>query len=618
MKLHDRYSTPGWILLATLVSILGAPGCVSPEEEQMFQPAYEPLDLTEPGWQHSKPLLLVADCQIFNIHSMPVPDRNLSAQSMVPTAIRSPQLNLFATEVLRWILADQDTPTEGIVHLGDAQDLACDGEFARFVEVMMSADQPWVLAPGNHDCFYFGNFHPQRHDDWRSACHGAGEPLTKDRFVRKYVAALLHQQGPGFAALARSLGLEDRLDLPLEELAELLPDQHTWSTPLGGEGYLDRIEWSIDRERPWRSFILQMIDIGSGPDHIQGHAIVMDSCQYQERPVMLPNAWESYPMPLNTGLTGQMLSDQMRSIRAWMEELHDIDSSPVLMCHHPVAGWEAKTYANMFGLLEQFKKASVIVTAHTHDGHYETHSLGGDLQLVELNVGSTTDWPMEWRTFQVFLNRELRDGQDLYVQSRRYTLAEELRNRPGFFELGWEVPFGEIDDYRAFRQGVASKASIFDMYLGYHLKPPLFGPPNVKVREGSYDTETRFKIGLMNTYARLLRLFPTDAGDGIVSWPGGCASDEDVLARIDLMNKPGIPIEDRIALLVELEPFEIDRKSRDPLSGEVTDENRLRFMLSQAVWASRFGYTAGRGLLPEDELVRVKVPGGLAPSALSK
>ena len=42
-------------------------------------------------------------------------------------------------------------------------------------------------------------------------------------------------------------------------------------------------------------------------------------------------------------------------------------------------------------------------------------------------------------------------------------------------------------------------------------------------------------------------------------------------------------------------------------SGESTDEARVRFKLSQAVWASRYEVTHGRKLQAADELIRVEV-----------
>lgn len=585
-----------------------APGCLKPEVEPSYLPAYEPFDPTDPSWSSTLPVLLVSDCQVFNLLTEPVPERNLSSQSMVPTAIRSPQLNLYTPDVLRFILADEQVPTKGVLHLGDALDLGCEGEFETFLDAMSGSGRPWLMVPGNHDCTYFGNYVPALTDNWSAGCTGAGAPMTKDLFVRLYVAALLKQEGEGFAALARDLGFEAARELPLRAVADRLPLEHRYEAPEGSRAYLEAIAWNIDEERPWRSFVMQRANLdGEGERAIPCCALLLDSCQYELQPTMLPNAWRSYPLPLNAGFTGEMLGDQLALLREWLVELESKNRVGLLAFHHPLDFLAARTRANLNWLVEHGSTADLFVTAHTHRGHFEYHDIGQDRQLVELNVGSTTDWPMEWRTLAIYY-RERDGARQAYMQTRRFTLAERLRNEPGYFEAGWEVPFGELDDYRGYRQGRPSASSITDIYLGYHLKPFFLGPAHVRPREGARDTEAQYKLGLLSTHDRLLRLFPTDVAAADVSWPAGCASDAEVRERIERASAKEAAIDERIALLAELEPFERARHSRDPESGESTDAERLRFKLSQAVWASRYEYTRGRTLQPEDELVRVRLP----------
>ena len=64
-------------------------------------------------------------------------------------------------------------------------------------------------------------------------------------------------------------------------------------------------------------------------------------------------------------------------------------------------------------------------------------------------------------------------------------------------------------------------------------------------------------------------------------------------------------LETKIGLLEQLGAFERSRSTRDPESGEPSDDARLRYKLSQAAWASRFEAEQGRRLRVEDELIRV-------------
>lgn len=594
--------------LALLAASLLCATCVTPDREPKFLPAYEPFDPTSPDWRHTRKVLLVSDCQLFNLYTDTVPERNLSSQSLIQTAIRSPQVNLFSGDVLRWILTDPELDVSGVLHLGDAADLACENEFREFQELMATSGRPWLMAPGNHDCYYFGNYHPDRPELWERACYAAGEPLEKDRYVRMYIAGLLQQKEQAFRLLAADLGLEHRLDEDVMVLADRLPAQHRWESTAGSDGLLDAIAWNIDEEHPWRSFVLQRARLeGPGDDDVPGKAILLDSCQYWEKPAMLPNAWATYPLRHNPGMVGQMLADQLRILREWVEPLDMEQEGAVLLSHHPVSVYEAKTASSIRWLWANTAGIAMFITAHTHDGHYVHHFLG-DREAIELNLGSTTDWPMEWRTMQVFIPRDFGPAgtNTAYVRCERHTLAEELRNRPGFFLPGWEIPFGAQDDYRAFRQGESTVSAITDIYLGYHLKPPLFGPARVVTRKGAEATEARYKDTLLGTYGRLIELFPTDPAAPEVEWPSACSSDAEVRERIERAAVADVALKDKIALLVELRRFERSRTTRDPESGAPLDELRANYRLSQAVWASRYGFTQGRTLQAGDELIRAR------------
>ena len=126
-------------------------GCVTPDPAPRFTPAWEPFDPEGADWRTTRKALLVADCQFHNLYSRALPERNLAIKALVGTAIRPPQLDLFSRDVLSWILAQGAPEAEVVLHLGDAVDLACTGEFETFVEVMDGGKRPWFMAPGNHD-----------------------------------------------------------------------------------------------------------------------------------------------------------------------------------------------------------------------------------------------------------------------------------------------------------------------------------------------------------------------------------------------------------------------------------------------------------------------------------
>lgn len=586
------------ISVAALLVVLAA-GCAKPDLASRFTPAWEPFDPSTEGWLHTSKTLLVSDCQLHNLLSKPLPERNVSLKAAITTSIRAPQLDMFAGDVLRWILATTGPECEGIVHLGDGCDLACEAEFDKFLAVMETTDKPWVMAPGNHDFFYFGSYDTEDIGLWEEACYEGGRVLTKDLFIRLYVAAILRQQDPGFAALATALGVGDHRDEPPARLAERLPDEFEWKAEHDDPGYVRRIAWKIDRKMPWRSFIVQSVRQSATERDWQYDIFVLDSCQYTRRPGLIPNAWGSYPLVLNCGSTGEMLPDQLRLVRRWLEEGRA--HGHVLAYHHPYGELAPRTKASL-GWLWRERRVGMMVTAHTHVGYYQYHDLGDGETELELNVASTTDWPMEWRTLQGFVNPQ---KQEIYVQSERHTLVDELRERGGYFDVGWEIPINAPDDYRKYKQGEPANIMFVDFYLAHHLVPYWLPAPHVRASPQARETEEQIKDTMLWTYFRLLQYFPTDPTMTGLTWPPGTHDDRTLTDRILAITGERDALEKKVALLKELEQFERNRRSADPRTGASTDDVRLRYKLSQAAWASRFEYEKGRRLRVEDDLIRV-------------
>jgi len=567
-----------WVVLLLL-----AAGCVTPDPHPRFTPAWEPFDRSGEGWYQTRQALLIADCQVHNLYSKALPERNLSAEAAAATAIRPPQLDLFSTDVLAWILENGAPDADVVLHLGDALDLACTGEFDAFLAVMATSKRPWFMAPGNHDFFYFGTYDPQDKGLWEDASYGAGEPLTKDRFIRLYVSAILKQDEPGCVALKGALGGGN---------GDALPEAFEWHAEEGGQGFLKAICWKIDAEQPWRSFLIQAVETTMpGQEEFAVRVYLLDSCQYQRRPLLIPNAWKSYPLALNCGFTGEMLPDQLRTLRRWIAERHN--ESAVFACHHPFESLAPRTKSSLGWLWREYR-IGMMLTAHTHSGYFAHHDLGGGYDEIELNLGSTTDWPMEWRTLAGFVNPK---EEKLYISAERHTLVDALKNLDGYFLLDWEVPLDAPDDYRRYKQGRAASVLLVDFYLAHHVTPYWLSQPRVRPNKAARETEEQVKDTLLWTYARLVETFPT-APKPAPHWPQGCDSDQAVLERIRAVAADTGAMEEKIALLEQLSVFERSRTTSD-------DAARARFKISQAAWASRFEASRGRRLRVEDDLIRV-------------
>jgi len=581
--------------LLLLCGALLVPGCIQPDPTPRFTPAWEAFDPTEEGWVATTQALLCADCQFHNLYSRPLPERNLSAEAAAATAIRPPQLDLFAPDVLAWILKNDTADKDVVLHLGDATNLATTGEFRRFVETMDVSPKPWFMAPGNHDIYYFGVYATQDTELLKAAAYHSGESMDKGHFIRLYVAALLRQDEPSCAALSQALGLALRPGASLAQAAARVPASFEWHAGDDAPGLLDRICWRIDEEQPWRSFILQSVGLGRN-DLRAIRVFLLDSCQYSRRPARAPNAWRSYPVDLNCGLTGEMLPDQLRKIREWLEPR---SHGTAFLCHHPFEVLAPRSRTNLGWLWREYRIA-MMVTAHTHGGYFAHHDLGGEHDHIELNIGSTSDWPMEWRTLQGFTNP---DQEKIYIRSTRNMLVDVLRKRGGFFLRDWEIPLDAPDEYRSYKQGESAQGLLVSYYLGAHFTPYWLRPPRTRANQAARDTEEQVKDTLLWTYYRLVRDFPTGP-DWKPAWPGECRNDRDVLDLIESVHKRG-SLDQKIRFLVELDAFERSRSTRDPETGASTNDTRERYKISQAAWASRFMAAQGRRLRVEDDLINV-------------
>lgn len=562
-----------WILCCLMMTVGLLDGCAwlsaaPPSLPQGYLlPAHKPTSQLV-----SRRVVLVADNQLHNLYGEPVPFlRTELANRIVQPAIRPVQLDFYGQDLLRWVVEDQGRFSP-IIHIGDACDLSCTGEFRKFWDIIRQAANGWVMVAGNHDGFFFGNEHRDAtNDDWRAACKHAGEPMTKDLFVRYYMAALLLQPGTDYRALARDLGLHDaQLDgANLDRIAQWIPSRGDWrhaNQTADDRAFLQAVSWRIDAERPWRSFVVQEVDLtldraslpkpeaGVG---VSARAILLDTAQYAAAPTLLPT-----PFTVNAGLTGELLPDQLAIVRSWLQSPAKTDQGWVLVGHHPFDSLR-KEAREAIEALRKSARVLLYVSAHTHAGQFIVHD-SEEGNWLELNVGSILDWWLEIRTLQWH-----RAGDRWLLRSPRFTMHDWLQEFEG-------VPAND--------EAWEAKPEDADYYLRYEDLRDL----------DAHRTEVRLKNTLLAAHQRLLRFNRTEGGAAPEAsfWPPGCRSDEDVLDKISRVMQDN-RLEQKIEFLLELDRFERERPVADP-------EQRRKFRLSQAIWASKYDSVHSRKPLVDD------------------
>jgi len=578
----------------------------------------------------SAKIYLIADNQRHELlgNGVEIFRNSFSDKVFAPVAIRPPQLDLFGQDLLDEALA----MTDGFVlHLGDACDISNTGEFGRFAWDMRRAPHGWVMAPGNHDGFFFGNSSRTIGGlirEWNEAAESyefdgariTSRAMQKDRYVSYYLAALILQDAIWSAPLARELGPEiearyatwgdrdngsiapsfaqywqamEELQEAIYEIAEVTGDRayHSFDLPEdiapSGRPHLRRIAWHIDKKRVWRSFILQEVDISApaaepSSDRERISILVFDSSQYGVQPSLDHGVPSKFFSTLTFGYfdfqiageNGNILPSQEAAANAFTDSMTQEERSWILATHHPYETLGRATKPRF----DKFRDAGsipVTLSAHSHTGEIRWNQDGrreGD--WLEINVGSILDSPVEFRDLQVH-----RVGDRLAVSSRRQWLEDVLRDQ------------GLIVDDQPLYRPVSGDA---DFYLDY--TSGLFGT----------EEEADFKVKrvLLAAYLRMLSLFEADFPDqGSTYWPVGpdgnrLGSHQEVTSAVKHMLAE-VEIADVKSLtqfLYELREFDRTRR----FSAMVGEQLRA-YRLSQAVWAGQTELTTWKAKTTETD-----------------
>jgi hypothetical protein len=507
----------------------------------------------------SRPVLLVADNQQHYLYGEPVWVRTAIVDRAVGTAIRAPQLDLFGPDVLAWVLRNHGQKLP-VIHLGDGLNVSCVNEYDRFLATMDTAGRDWFMAPGNHDGIYIGS--SDERGDWLLACSGGGGPIDQATFVARYLTEALagRRRGapspndPGLADFARQFDIR----------------KGAWSYNGNKPALLERVAWHIDKRRPYRSFVVQALDVSipnvpsadsrrtKPPQSVR--YVLLDTANYESKPRLLP-----IPPSVNPGATGDITAQQLGIVAEWIEEWRERDPQTqiVLMGHHPFSALTRRAQRGM----DQLRAAGQVllyVSAHTHHGNYLPHP-DDDVGWLELNIGSVVDWPLEFRSLQLIEAPASSKGF-LYSNSELFGLdADQSNEGAPVCEPTWQPQLGEPDYYVDYGRHYLGDASVMARII--------------------FDS-------LLHSYKRMLKYLPSEAGD------------QGTLDRIDAALARGTDAasrEHKRLLLMELEA----REGQRLLSPALGDGAKLRqdYRLCQAIWASRDDRAGVRRAHPKDRYI---------------
>lgn len=383
----------------------------------------------EPEPQQDFSVFFLADPQVHNVYGAALKQMFPIADFASKVAIRPAEVNLLAHLVLRHALETGRTAVAGqsnvVVVLGDGTNIGCTGEadlfddeFARIPGLVR------LMAHGNHDSYLMGtvnSYNPVKtseaiphamldpdvlppvdegwweitaepvvkstsvkYRNWRDACYKPdalkrppGTPMNKVRWLARYAESLKPHgliQRPEGTTASGGLRYSGSAE-PLKPLAALnYRSLGVWYRPEV------RDDAPIDGRRTWKSVILQAVDISDR------HTLVLIDTS------VCPDArgglsmWRS-----NAGTNsciGQEQFDEMRELLRHVPFSRHV----IFAGHFPIKALKGHERDKLIALMKSRSLTGwTYISGHTHDASSPYLEDGG----MDMNIGSTTDWPME-------------------------------------------------------------------------------------------------------------------------------------------------------------------------------------------------------------------------------
>ena len=373
----------------------------------------------------NKSIMFVGDPQIHNIYGFQLKQMSKLSDVVSKFTIRPPELNILAPLVLEYLIQQgaKNHKSNLIVVVGDTINIACSGEYASFLDALNRGNRgrlPILMAHGNHDSYLLGTVNhylptDKVHDwkprkmqtsklptdeswwggsnkvsstgniSWRGAClkpslgqKTLSSPMNKSRWLAKYIDMLKksgatiqtrnNNSQPDGEVIA--MNFASKPGSPLVKLN--FKAKGLWYPPK-----LRRTPSRSNLLRTYKSFIVQKIDYDNS------RVIIIDTSVCEKTRSFL-----GY-VATNTGINACIGDPQFKIIEEYASRLPK-NHKLVLVGHFPMGDIAKKERQRLLNILSAHKHW-VYMSAHEHSVTSQANWKTG----VEINIGSTTDWPME-------------------------------------------------------------------------------------------------------------------------------------------------------------------------------------------------------------------------------
>jgi len=368
-------------------------------------------------------IIIISDNQEHEIFGTAQQINSKLADKIVDVASRPVQQELFSKQLFRKVIQKENKP---IIHLGDFLDISCRLEFENFISIMKESPVPWALTIGNHDGFFVGNYSDGKYfTNWAGLCDGgryyqnqhhrqrseclygsnknnmAINIFNKATVIKKYIEALSEKQVP---ELKGYIEKDDHQDLKMTKEKNVnwrSENPSDFFYKLYGEISECYPQWDIGSCKFYNSFLLQEIRLPSSNDNSpEVHVIILDTTHYSKPFSLNTSIWKAK----QAGTYGEIQTSQKKKVEEWLVENANKKIITILAGHHPFDDMSKKTREMFRVFINIPSAAGLYFSGHTHKGGWYKHDLDQNNILYELNVGSMSDWPTQYRTLQLYSN----------------------------------------------------------------------------------------------------------------------------------------------------------------------------------------------------------------------
>jgi hypothetical protein len=396
------------IIIATLLFMIGCTSTRINNQLASRTVSYEKYFKKAKVQPLANRVILIGDNQFNNIYTDPTVLRNIYADTFAEVSIRPPQVDIFSPQLFKWTLQKYNAKDNYIIHLGDALNIACLNEWDIFKDVLNGVDsKKFVMAVGNHDIYWYGVTNGEYNSDkekWASSCADGYRELngiiddskrfTKGKFINKYLNFI----PVNYAKDTTGYFYNKNRNAFVEEV------------------YVKRFTTQKDE---YSSFLVQKINIPAKNGKLGLKGIIIDTVTYTEKPLNVKGHFE-IGGHYNSGEAGEVTQPQKDIINRWSREFRKQKKPFMIFGHHPLKEFIDIERIWIDKLIKNNPYALGYISAHTHLGYVDDNNN----TLLEINVGSITDYPNEIRTLEVSPTQKL-------LKSTMHPIAQsKLDNTP--------------------------------------------------------------------------------------------------------------------------------------------------------------------------------------------